>query len=115
MTRIVYADPNIPPDVWTPPRCVEVLPLQDHPAIIEDGQTEKLPPGAPRPRKIEAALIVYLRQYRQATVITICDDLGLNWRSVKSALLESPRVFRKVGEQRGKSGKIQTIWGLVDS
>lgn len=116
MTKIVYASPDIPPEVWTPPRGVLVLPLSEHPAIVAESRVEKLPPEYKKrsdPTRV-LMLMKYLRTHPPATARTISDDLTLDWRGVKTTLLANKRLFRKVGEVKGTNGMPQTVWGLTE-
>lgn len=119
MTKIVYADPNISPDVWTPPRGVTVLPLSEHPAIIADSTIGRLPreqlPKEYKPRPLSErtkSLVDYLRTHPGTDANTIATDLGLKWESVKSLLLANPQLFRRAGTlQVHKVNRV--LWALV--
>lgn len=120
MTKIVYASPDISPDVWTPPRGVVVLPLSEHPAIIAESRIEKLP-GEPKrtPRRKQSTQVLllfkYLRQHPPADVYAIADALDLNWENVRKVLVGNPRLFRKTGRAKaGTHGHSRVLWGLVE-
>lgn len=111
MTRIVYAATDISPEVWTPPRGVTVLPLDQHPAIVAEMVIERLPkeykkrPLSERTRSI----IDYLLCHPPTDANTIAADLGLRWESVKSLLLANPQLFRRAGKvQVGKVNR--ALW-----
>lgn len=116
MTKFVYS--AAPPQVYSPPQGVVVLPLSEHPAIIAESRIEKLP-GEPRrtPKRTKATqlemITEYLKENSPATAYTIGEALGINWERVKWVILASPDVFQSVG--RVQVEKVyRTLWGLVE-
>lgn len=99
MTKIVYVDPNISPEVWTAPRGVVALPISEHPAIVAEQTIERLPKEyKPRPLSERTkSLVDYLIARPPTDANTIAADLGLRWESVKSLLLANPQLFRRAG------------------
>jgi hypothetical protein len=119
MTKIVYAAPDISPDVWTPPRGVTVLPLSEHPTIKMLNALEKMPKDAfpkeyrPRPLAQRTGQIAdYLRTHPPTDANTIAGDLGLRWESVKSLLLANPQLFRRQGSVKVKKVN-RSLWTLT--
>lgn len=119
MTKIVYASPDISPDVWTPPRGVVVLPLSEHPAIVAESAIERMP-GEPRrtPRRTKETqaerITGYLQKHPPATTYEIGETTGIHWQRVQWVLLNNPEIFQAVG--RIKAHKVyRTLWGLVES
>ena len=127
MTKIVYVDLNISPEVWTPPPGVLVRPLSEHPAIVEEKHLagiKALPPKEKRqyrwkisPRRSETfyRIVDFLAGREGATVLEIRTALEKEDQAIRGILAANPEVFRKIGQQPSPSNRwnSQTVWGLV--
>lgn len=128
MTKTVYVDPNISPDVWTPPRGVEARPLAEHPAIIEEmtlASIKALPPQERRPYRWKISprrsetfyqMVDYLTEHGSSTVLEIRTALGKEDPSVRGILAANPEVFQKIGLRPSPSNRweSQAVWALVE-
>lgn len=115
MTRIVYASPDISPDVWTPMPGDIVLPLSEHPSIVAQNRRERLPPGERRSHGTPALVLMqYLRTHPPADVQAIGAALGMRWQAAKTTLIANPHLFQRVGTVATSKGKRRTVWGMVE-
>lgn len=121
MTKIVYAASDISPHIWTPPRCVEVIPLHEHPAIIED---EMLIDNERRKYKrkpiglgpLALSIVDYLTKHGEATASEMGKALGRRSGAITEAMKRCPELFEEVGEQSSNYTNLRefvTVWGLV--
>lgn len=124
MTRIVYAADN-----YTPPSGVIVLPLEAHPAIVEDAQndwnsTGRKPWRRKTPHSISGVglqVVEFLRAHGRsdsvgATAHEIAIALNLSRGSVYYTLTNNPQLFEVRGERVSCSNRWKSIavWALVE-
>lgn len=119
MQRIVYASDN-----YNPPAGVIVLPLEAHPALIEDalngwtntsggrGYTRKAPLTI---TDVALAVADFLRSAGSATAYEIAIALNLSRGGVYYALTSNPHLFEVCGERRSQSNRWKSVavWVLV--
>lgn len=115
MTKIVYVDPNISPEVWILPRCVIALPISEHPTIKAERVIERMPDGEKRRPLHDRvfAILEYLRAHSPADANTIAADTGFRWESVKVILLSHPELFQRAGKVKN-GANARNLWALTD-
>jgi len=111
MTRIVYAGPDYKP------RAGEiVLPIEEHPAVIQDkmfGRSEpqvetKRGQNTPTADQIEAFMV------KPMTTREIARGLGWTMQRVRACLTGNPKRFTVVGDAGTSPGHMSTpIWGVL--
>lgn len=87
-----------------------ILPIEEHPAFVEERRIDNLPPASAHARKnIETpvsknCLDIYLTLKRigAATSFDIADILGLRQKNVENIIYCNPNIFVKVGKTKEK-------------
>lgn len=120
MTRTVYAADN-----YTPPSGVIVLPLEHHPAIIEDAQWRWTNTNGRRGYRRKAPLplaqvaqrvVEYLQAYGESPATEIAKALNLSRGGVYRTLMTNPHLFDAHSERRSCSNRWKSVavWALVE-
>lgn len=113
MTKIVYSAAS--PDVYSPPPGVVVLPLEQHPAFVAESQVEKLPPGEKRSHNTLATLLQnYFRTHPPADTHALAAALNATPKGIKTALLNNPQVFKRVGKILVGEKGYRVLWTSRD-
>ena len=121
MTKIVYAAPDISPDVWTPPSNVTVLPICEHPAIIKDDELidnerrkyKRKPVGL---GPLALSIANYLATHKEGTAVEIGKTLARRSGGITEAMKRCPELFEEIGEQASLHCNLResiTVWSLV--
>ena len=121
MTKIVYAAPDISPDVWTPPKGVIVLPLSEHPAIVKDNELVDNERRKYKRKPIELgplalSVVDYLTTHDEGTAVEIGKNLNRRSGGITEAMKRCPELFEEIGEQASLHCNLRefvTVWGLV--
>ena len=121
MTKIVYAAPDISPDVWTPPKGVIVLPLSEHPAIVEndeliDNERRKYKRKTIGLGPLALSIVDYLTTHGEGTAVEISKVLARRSGGITEAMKRCPELFEEIGEQASLHCNLRefvTVWGLV--
>lgn len=113
MTKIVYT--AAPPDVYLPPRGVEVRPLEEHPAFTWLDEKESLPTGEKQGQGVQAQVVIsYLSTHPPATIYEIMEATGATFAQLRGVLYRGRSMFRVV-EKRIVNGHLQSLWGLGET
>jgi len=114
VTIIVYAAAD-----YIPPPGVTVLPIDAHPAIVEDrllGHTEPLRDRqqyGPGCRGLTLQEIVAILRNGPATVAELADQVGVSKQAIEAKLRSRGRMFAVVGRQKSaRQGQPALLWGL---
>jgi hypothetical protein len=115
MTRIVYAAPD-----YTPPLGVVVLPIDLHPAIVEDraqgsvtANTSRREPQRSR-TQTSAEITEYLHTHGPSSVLEIANGINQSHAATDSTLRARGAQFEIVGRKaaNGMKGRPAITWGL---
>ena len=117
--HIVYAHPYAD---YQPPRCVLVLPIWLHPAVIDDMRTEPepLPPGAPppppKPRENLTVDLAYawLKEHGPTDKYKLARVIGKANQTVDNTLRAHPHLFTQRGKMDKKGHRRTVLWGIVE-
>lgn len=109
MTRIVYAALH-----YTPPPGIIVLPLESHPAIVEDAQRavvekRKYTIRNPKIPKQMLAVVEWLKLHGEGTAPEIAAALGMNRNRARGILDDNPDLFCQVGERLVRMPLIEIV------
>jgi hypothetical protein len=116
MTRIVYAAPD-----YTPPAGVVALPIEMHPAIIEDKTMGYRPDATRREKQRPRAqtaqqMAEHIRTHGPATVLELANAINLSHAATDSALRAFPRQFEIMGRREpAGQGRPGVTWGLRET
>lgn len=113
MTHIVYASPD-----YIPPPGVTVLPIDAHPAIVEDraqGHNEPLQDrrSGYAPGLAAQEIVAILRAHGPLTVAEIAGIAGASREAIDCRIRKKEHLFSVVGRRKtGLRSRPAIVWGI---